>query len=78
MPTYNFKNNETGEEWEEFFTISGKEEFLEQNSHIQQLPSIISLSFITAELAFALVPMLSFRIENLMCNLLYLFLKEKI
>ena len=23
MPTYNFKNNETGEEWEEFFTISG-------------------------------------------------------
>ena len=43
MPTYNFKNNETGEEWEEFFTISGKEEFLEQNSHIQQLPSIISI-----------------------------------
>ena len=43
MPTYNFKNNETGEEWAEFFTISGKEEFLEQNSHIQQLPSIISI-----------------------------------
>ena len=43
MPTYNFKNNKTGEEWEEFFTISGKEEFLEQNSHIQQLPSIISI-----------------------------------
>ena len=40
MPTYNFKNNKTGEEWEEFFTISGKEEFLEQNSHIQQLSLI--------------------------------------
>tara|TARA_E500000318_G_scaffold106854_1_gene115325 strand:- start:392 stop:691 length:300 start_codon:yes stop_codon:yes gene_type:complete len=39
MPTYNFKNNDTGEEWEEFFTISGKEEFLEQNDHIVQLPS---------------------------------------
>ena len=43
MPTYNFKNNETGEEWEEFFTISGKEEFLEQNPHIHQLPSLFSM-----------------------------------
>ena len=43
MPTYSFKNNDTGEEWEEFFTISGKEEFLEKNKHIQQLPSLISI-----------------------------------
>ena len=38
MPTYNFKNTETGDEWEEFFSISGKEEFLKENDHIQQLP----------------------------------------
>ena len=43
MPTYNFRNNETGEEWEEFFSISGREEFLEQNPHITQLPSMVSI-----------------------------------
>ena len=43
MPNYNFKNNETGEEWEEFFTLSGREEFLEQNPHIHQLPSLFSM-----------------------------------
>ncbi len=43
MPSYSFKNNETGEEWEEFFSISGREEFLEQNPHITQLPSMISI-----------------------------------
>ena len=43
MPSYSFKNNETGEEWEEFFSISGREEFLEQNPHITQLPSMLSI-----------------------------------
>ena len=43
MPTYSFKNNDTGEEWDEFFSISGKEEFLEQNKHITQLPSMVSI-----------------------------------
>ena len=43
MPYYNFKNKETGEEFEEFFTISGREEFLEQNPHITQLPSMVSI-----------------------------------
>ena len=43
MPNYNFKNNKTGEEWEEFFSISGREEFLEQNPHITQLPSMVSI-----------------------------------
>ena len=43
MPSYSFKNNETGEEWEEFFSISGREEFLEQNPHIPQLPSMVSI-----------------------------------
>ena len=43
MPSYSFKNTETGEEWEEFFSISGREEFLEQNPHITQLPSMVSI-----------------------------------
>ena len=43
MPSYSFKNNETGEEWEAFFSISGREEFLEQNPHITQLPSMVSI-----------------------------------
>ena len=43
MPTYNFKNTKTGEEWEEFFTLSGKDLFLEQNPDIKQTPSTLSL-----------------------------------
>ena len=44
MPTYNFKNNKTGEEWEEFFTMNGKDSFLEQNPDVVQLPSLFSMS----------------------------------
>ena len=44
MPTYNFKNTETGEEWEELFSMSEREKFLEQNPHIQQLPSLFAMS----------------------------------
>ena len=44
MPTYNFKNTKTGEEWEEFFTLSGKDLFLEQNPDIKQTPSMFSIS----------------------------------
>ena len=44
MPNYNFKNNKTGEEWEEFFTLSGKDLFLEQNPDIKQTPSMFSIS----------------------------------
>ena len=43
MPTYSFRNNDTGEEWEEFFSISGKEEFLKENDHIVQLPPLVSI-----------------------------------
>ena len=43
MPTYSFRNNDTGEEWEEFFSISGKEEFLKENDHIVQLPSLVAI-----------------------------------
>ena len=42
MLTYSFRNNDTGEEWDEF-SISGKEEFLKENDHIVQLPSLVSI-----------------------------------
>ena len=45
MPSYSFKNTETGEEWEELLTISEREKFLEQNPHIQQLPSLFAMSY---------------------------------
>jgi hypothetical protein len=37
MPTYKFKNNDTGEEYEEFMTISALDDFLRDNPHITQL-----------------------------------------
>ena len=45
MPTYNFKNTDTGEEFEEIMSMSEREKFLEQNSHIKQLPSLFSMSY---------------------------------
>ena len=43
MPNYNFVNTDTGEEFEEFFTISGREEFLKNNPNIKQTPSLFSM-----------------------------------
>jgi hypothetical protein len=37
MPTYRFLNNETGEEYEDFMSISSMEEYLKTNPHITQL-----------------------------------------
>ena len=37
MPTYKFLNNETGEEFEEFMTISALDEYLKNNQNITQL-----------------------------------------
>lgn len=46
MPTYNFRNKETGEEFEKFFTSwSLKDKFLEENKNIEQTvgsPAIVS------------------------------------
>ena len=43
MPTYNFYNETTEEDFEDFFTTSSsKDEFLEQNSHIRQTPSLFA------------------------------------
>ena len=43
MPTYSFRNNDTGEEFTELMSISEREKFLEQNPNIQQLPSMFSM-----------------------------------
>jgi len=46
MPTYNFLNNETGEEYKEFMSMSEIEIYLKDNPHITQIigdsPPIIS------------------------------------
>lgn len=37
MPTYKFHNKETGEEFEDFMSISSLESYLNDNPHIEQL-----------------------------------------
>jgi len=37
MPTYKFLNNDTGEEYEEFMTISALDVYLEENPNVTQL-----------------------------------------
>lgn len=39
MPTYNFINTETGEEFEEFMSISALDSYLQENPHVTQLVS---------------------------------------
>jgi hypothetical protein len=43
MPTYRFLNTETGEEFEDFLSNTKKEELLEKNPHINQMPSAFSI-----------------------------------
>lgn len=46
MPTYNFLNNDTGEEYSEFLSISALDEYLKSNPNVVQLvndaPGLIS------------------------------------
>ena len=45
MPIYEFRDRETGETWEEFLSISGKDEYLVANPHAQLVigaPALIS------------------------------------
>lgn len=45
MPLYTFINTETGEEWDEIFSLSSREKFLADNPHVKQAvtaPGIIS------------------------------------
>ena len=37
MPTYNFKNNDTGEEFEKFMSISARDVYLKENPHIESM-----------------------------------------
>jgi len=37
MPTYDFLNTETGETFEKFMSLSGTDEYLKENPHIQQV-----------------------------------------
>ena len=37
MPTYDFRNNDTGEIFERFMSISSKEQYLKDNPHIEQI-----------------------------------------
>jgi hypothetical protein len=37
MPTYKFVNDETGEEFEEFMTISALDKYLKENTNLTQL-----------------------------------------
>ena len=39
MPTYKFYDSETKETFEDFLSISTKDELLEKNPHIKQLPT---------------------------------------
>jgi hypothetical protein len=43
MPTYTFRNNNTGEEWTELMGISASETFLEENPHIEKVPMAINI-----------------------------------
>lgn len=44
MPTFNFRNTETGEEFEDMITNARREELLEKNPHIKQMPSLFSIA----------------------------------
>ena len=37
MPTYKFKNKDTGEIWTEFMGISAADKYLEENPHIERM-----------------------------------------
>jgi hypothetical protein len=45
MPIYEFRNKETGETWEEFLSMSAREEYLAENPHAELVigaPAFIS------------------------------------
>ena len=46
MPTYTFKNNETGEEFEEFMSMSNLDDYLKSNPHLTTVingaPALVS------------------------------------
>ena len=43
MPTFKFRNTDTGEEFEDLITNARREELLEKNPHIKQMPTMFSI-----------------------------------
>tara|TARA_B110000858_G_C17790679_1_gene469725 strand:+ start:500 stop:796 length:297 start_codon:yes stop_codon:yes gene_type:complete len=43
MPSYTFEDTKTGKVFDEFYSISDKEEYLEKNKHIKQLITKINI-----------------------------------
>ena len=43
MPTYKFKNDLTGEIWEQFMGISASEVWLEENPNCHKMPTTMSI-----------------------------------
>lgn len=39
MPIYNFRNKETGEEYEKFLSISAREDYLKENPNVETMIS---------------------------------------
>ena len=44
MPTFTFRNTETGEEFDDYLSNAKREELLEKNPHIKQMPSMFSIA----------------------------------
>ena len=68
MPTYDFLNTVTGEQFEKFLSLSAREEYLKENSHIQQVHlgamSIVSGVSITGKIPDGFKEVLSKVAEN--------------
>ena len=43
MPTYSFKNNDTGEEFEQFMSMSARAQYLQEFSNITTMPVLMNL-----------------------------------
>jgi hypothetical protein len=43
MPIYQFRNTESGEEFEDILSISEKEDLLSKNPHIKQVPTSFAI-----------------------------------
>lgn len=67
MPTYQFLNTDTGEEFQSFMKISEREEFLSNNPHIQPIlsaPSIVGGVSVTGKVPDGFKEVLSKISEN--------------
>jgi hypothetical protein len=43
MPTYHFRNKTTGDEFQDFMSISAKEKYLEENTDIEQILTSLNI-----------------------------------